>query len=245
MPVHPHKRRRLSKNEVDVGGDDSETASEGDGGMDASDEMAPHSDKNSASASSSAAADESADDIDVVAHMKNKSKQTSKRKLRATGPSTFGATLQSLLTTDTPTTLPLSLKPSVARKANDQKLERRAKKILQEEKKEHEDKCRITDAIGGWGGESERALKKIAQRGVVKLFNTIQQTQAQAETKMERDKANKGSGKPTLPAPTVDVDSRKVKKKRKDNIIGRGKDVPVEKEDFFSMIRSGGTVSKA
>ena len=94
-----------------------------------------------------------------------KSRQTSKRKLRATGSSNFGATLQSLLDTNAPSTLPLSLKPSIARKRNDEKLELRAKKVLQIEKKEKEDKARVKDVIGGWGGESERALRKVAQRG--------------------------------------------------------------------------------
>jgi hypothetical protein len=94
-----------------------------------------------------------------------KSRQTMKRKIRASKSSTFGATLQSLLQTDAPSTLPLSLKPSVGRKRNDEKLELRAKKVLQVEKKDKEDKGRIVDVIGGWGGESERALRKVAQRG--------------------------------------------------------------------------------
>jgi hypothetical protein len=96
---------------------------------------------------------------------KAKSKNTSKRKIRATAPSNFGATLQSLLNTEAPSTLPLSLKPSIARKHNDEKLEKRARKVVQVEKKELEDKGRIRDVIGGWGGESERALRKVAQRG--------------------------------------------------------------------------------
>ena len=32
-------------------------------------------------------------------------------------------------------------------------------------RKEKEEKGRIKDVIGGWGGESERALRKVAQRG--------------------------------------------------------------------------------
>lgn len=94
-----------------------------------------------------------------------KSHRTSKRKIRATGSSKFGATLEHLLSTDAPSSLPLSLKPSIARKRNDEKLELRAKKVLLIEKKEKEDKARIKDVIGGWGGESERALRKVAQRG--------------------------------------------------------------------------------
>ena len=45
------------------------------------------------------------------------------------------------------------------------KLEAKGKQVLQIEKKEKEDRGRITDVIGGWGGESERALRKVAQRG--------------------------------------------------------------------------------
>lgn len=94
-----------------------------------------------------------------------KSKKTLKRKRRATEPSRFGATLQFLLDTEAPSAQPLSLKPSVARQRNDEKLELKARKALQIEKKEKEDKGRVTDVIGGWGGESERALRKVAQRG--------------------------------------------------------------------------------
>jgi hypothetical protein len=94
-----------------------------------------------------------------------KSSKTLKRKRRATEPSQFGATLQSLLDTQAPSALPLSLRPNVARKKNDEKLEKRAHKVLQIEKKEKEDKGRIKDVIGGWGGESERMLRKVAQRG--------------------------------------------------------------------------------
>ncbi|KAJ7900258.1 hypothetical protein B0H14DRAFT_2672978 [Mycena olivaceomarginata] len=158
-----------------------------------------------------------------------KSKQTKKRKIRAAAPSAFGATLQSLLNTDAPSTLPLSLKPSVTRKRNDEKLEMRAKKVLQVERKEKEDKGRITDVIGGWGGEGERALRK--------------QSQASASAAAEDTKAARGSGKPTLPAPVI-ADAKTKKGKKKDNVLGRAKEAAVEKDEFFDMIRSGGIVSK-
>jgi len=160
-----------------------------------------------------------------------KSKKTLKRKHRGTDASNFGATLQSLLKTDTPSGLPLSLKPSVARKRNDDKLELRAKKALKGEKKSKEEVGRITDVIGGWGGESERALRKVAQRGVVKLFNAIQQSQASAAVAEKELKSTRGSGKPTLPAPSFD-------KKSKTN------NLPLDKDNFMEMIRTGGVVSK-
>jgi hypothetical protein len=183
----------------------------------------------------------SLDTDDEIAQV-TKSKKTLKRKRRATEPSRFGATLQFLLDTDAPSTQPLSLKPSVARQRNDEKLELRAKKVLQIEKKEKEDKGRVTDVIGGWGGESERALRKVAQRGgtefskislpqlkltyitVVKLFNAIQQSQSAASLAVEETKTSRGSGKPSLPAPSDKSVKGKGKGKNKDNVIGRGKE---------------------
>ncbi|KAF9496116.1 hypothetical protein BDN71DRAFT_1352279, partial [Pleurotus eryngii] len=178
---------------------------------------------------------DSYDTEDEIATVK-KSLKTGKRKRRATEPNKFGDTLQSLLDTDVPSALPLSLKPSISRKHNDEKLELKAKKVLQTERKEQEDKGRIVDVIGGWGGENERALRKVAQRGVVKLFNLIQQSQASATAAIEKSKAQRGSGKPTLPAPAADT-------KRKSRGTDAGRRVAV-KDDFFDMIRSGGLVSK-
>ncbi|ETW87396.1 hypothetical protein HETIRDRAFT_242034, partial [Heterobasidion irregulare TC 32-1] len=175
-----------------------------------------------------------------------KSKKTQKRKYRATDTTNFGATLQSLLSTDAPSALPLSLKPSVSRRQNDAKLELKARRVLKSEKKDKEDKGRVTDVIGGWGGETERALRKVAQRGVVKLFNAIQQSQASAAVAAEETKAARGSGKPTLPAPLLDPKSKtKNKGKNKDNPLGRGKETALDKDDFLDMIRSGGIVSKS
>jgi hypothetical protein len=137
---------------------------------DESDEVIPEdqsSDGSSRSASEGfATAGDSPDTGDEIADAKRlKSKKTLKRKRRATEPGHFGATLQSLLSTDAPSALPLSLKPSLARNKNDEKLQLRARKKLQLERKEKEDKGRIRDVIGGWGGEGERALRKVAQRG--------------------------------------------------------------------------------
>ncbi|KAL1709010.1 Rrp15p-domain-containing protein [Schizophyllum commune] len=236
MPSSPQpaqKRRKLTEDtEVAL------SASEGEEGYEAL--------SNSGGSDADSGTDEpdTADEIEDI--KRQKSRQTSKRKIRATGPAAFGATLQSLLDTETPSTLPLSLKPSVARKKNDEKLEQRAKKALLFERKEKEDKNHISDVIGGWGAEGERALRKVAQRGVVKLFNAIQQAQAQSEAVTEQKKAQRGTGKQTLAAPAEPIPAKgKTKAKNKDNIIGRGKDAAVEKDKFFDLIRSGGTVSKA
>jgi len=116
--------------------------------------------------SSSVKGRQSPDTEDEIAEARlTKSKKTLKRKHRATDPSNFGASLQSLLKTNAPSGLPLSLKPSAARRRNDEKLELKAKKLLKGERKSKEEVGRIRDVIGGWGGESERTLRKVAQRG--------------------------------------------------------------------------------
>jgi len=104
-------------------------------------------------------------DDEIADGQRTKSKKTLKRKRRATEPAHFGTTLQSLLNTDVPSGLPLSLQLSVAHQKNEAKLEFEAKKVIQIERKEKEDRGRIRDVIGGWGGESERSLRKVAQRG--------------------------------------------------------------------------------
>jgi len=116
--------------------------------------------------SSSVNGRQSPDTEDEIAEARlAKSKKTLKRKHRATDPSNFGATLQSLLKTNAPSGVPLSLKPSVARRQHDEKLELKAKKLLKGERKSKEEVGRIRDVIGGWGVESERSLRKVAQRG--------------------------------------------------------------------------------
>lgn len=155
----PTKRQKLEKDsDTDSDNDDevvNRTSDAGEGGLEEG-----YSDNQASSA------DDSPDTEDEIAAARtSKSKKTLKRKRRATDPSSFGATLNALLNTNTPSSLPLSLKPSAARKRNEEKQELRAKKALRIEKKEREDKGRIIDVIGGWGGESERALRKVAQRG--------------------------------------------------------------------------------
>lgn len=132
----------------------------GEGQLSSSEEFAEGSSRDGSDVEASA---DTGDEIENAKH--KKSSKTLKRKHRATDATRFGATLQYLLKTDTPSNLPLSLKPSIARKRNDEKLETKGRKVLLVEKKEKEEKGRIKDVIGGWGGESERALRKVAQRG--------------------------------------------------------------------------------
>jgi len=153
----PTKRQKLEENSDD---DDNEVVNRSsDTGESSLEEEYPDGDQMSSGGDSPDTEDE------IAAAKAGKSKKTLKRKRRATDPSSFGATLNALLSTDAPSSLPLSLKPSAARKRNEGKQELKAKKAQRIEKKEREDKGHISDVIGGWGGESERALRKVAQRG--------------------------------------------------------------------------------
>ena len=106
-------------------------------------------------------------ETEIAQKQAGKSRKTLKRKRRATSPSRFGAALESLLSTSAPAGVaaPLSLKPGVGRRQKEEKLERGARKVLEGEKKEREEKGRVKEVIGGWGVEGERALRKVAQRG--------------------------------------------------------------------------------
>ncbi|EMD41977.1 hypothetical protein CERSUDRAFT_147423 [Gelatoporia subvermispora B] len=189
--------------------------------------------------------DSAPDTEDEIADAKHvKSKKTLKRKHRATDATRFGAALQSLLDTETPSAVPLALKPSIGKKRTDEKLEKKGKKVLQIQKKEKEEKGRIRDVIGGWGGEGERALRKVAQRGVVKLFNVIQQSQATASVEAEQVKSLRGSGKPTLPAPAIGKPKGK-KGRHNETNVGKPSGASLGQSDFLDMIKSGGLVSKA
>ncbi|KAG8828050.1 hypothetical protein FRC19_009906 [Serendipita sp. 401] len=175
----------------------------------------------------------------TIAKMNKKSKKTAKRKIRATSPSQFGDKLEALLNTNAPVGVPLALKKSINRRRKDEKETLKARKVAGAERKEHEEVGRITDIIGGWGGENERALRKIAQRGVVQLFNVVQKAQSAKAAEEASKLALRGSGKPTLDKP--DMDSKNKKKKRQ--VVAVQKDM-VDKDVFMNAIRSGGVVSK-
>lgn len=186
-------------------------------------------------------------------------KTATKPKLSAatasnTSPETVSKTTEPASTQSAPDTALLSLKKtSTARKRRaEEKSEAKAAKAQLGERKEREDRNRVTDVIGGWGGESERALRKVAQRGglckllsvfdvadsdlffpyhirlvVVKLFNVIQQAQQSTNQATSEASAVRGTGKASLPAPSADGfrdEKKKVKAKGgKDNAIGRAK----------------------
>lgn len=56
----------------------------------------------------------------------------------------------------------------------------------------------------------------------MRLFNVIQQSQSAATEATQEAKKSRGTGKPGLVAPTFD--KGEVKRKQKDNTLGRGKE---------------------
>ncbi|CAE6525247.1 unnamed protein product [Rhizoctonia solani] len=189
-------------------------------------------------------------DTEIYRAQNAKSKKTLKRKHRATSPTAFGGTLEALLATSVPNNAqpgaPLALKPGIARKKNDEKLELKAKRVLETERKEKEEKGRVQDVIGGWDNQNERSLRKVAQRGVVHLFNAIQQAQSASAATLEENKKLRGSGKPTLPAPSPhEIGGNKPGKKTKNKLLEKDASTGIDKNSFLDAIRSGGVVRQS
>ncbi|KAG9123780.1 hypothetical protein FRC07_013993, partial [Ceratobasidium sp. 392] len=176
-PTAKRPRKEDSKSQPHEDSTDSSSSSE-DALVDNGEaELSEEGDESVASSSSST---DTETEINRAQHAK--SRKTSKRKRRATSPTPFGQTLESLLATSVPggtqAGMPLALKPSLSRRKNEEKLETKAKRVLEVERKEREEKRRVRDVIEGWNNEDERSLRKVAQRGVVHLFNAIQQAQS-------------------------------------------------------------------
>lgn len=80
----------------------------------------------------------------------------------------------------------------------DEKLERKAKAKLRADRREDLERGRIKDVLGlnsgkaGEIAEEEKRLRKIAQRGVVKLFNAVRAAQVKAE-QAAREERKKGT----------------------------------------------------
>lgn len=122
-------------------------------------------------------------------------------------PSAFSTSISKILSTKLPTSARAD--PVLSRSKNaqqtttefaDEKLDRQARAKLRAEKKEELDRGRIRDVMGierGQSGpvaEEEKRLRKIAQRGVVKLFNAVRAAQVRGEeaAKQERKKGTIG-----------------------------------------------------
>ncbi|KAL2010499.1 hypothetical protein VTN00DRAFT_6306 [Thermoascus crustaceus] len=137
----------------------------------------------------------------------SKTPSTQRKVPKRNDPSAFSTSISKILSTKLPTSARadpvLSRSKAAAQTTSDlanEKLEQRARAKLRAEKKEDLDRGRITDVLGvergqaGETAEEEKRLRKIAQRGVVKLFNAVRAAQVRGEeaAKAERKKGTIG-----------------------------------------------------
>ncbi|PYH98400.1 Rrp15p-domain-containing protein [Aspergillus ellipticus CBS 707.79] len=155
------------------------------------------------------ASDLSDDDDDEGADS-DKAKPTDRKHVsKRNDPSAFSTSIAKILSTKLPTSVRddpvLSRSKEAAQKSTDvadEKLDRQARAKMRAEKREELDRGRIRDVMGlrrgqaGAVAEEEKRLRKIAQRGVVKLFNAVRAAQVRGEeaAKQERKKGTVGIG---------------------------------------------------
>ncbi|EED18025.1 DUF1665 domain protein [Talaromyces stipitatus ATCC 10500] len=127
-------------------------------------------------------------------------------------PTAFSTSISKILSTKLPTSARadpvLSRSKSAAQVSSElanERLEQRARSKLRAEKKEEQERGRVRDVLGtergeaGETAEEEKRLRKIAQRGVVKLFNAVRAAQVRGE---EAARAEQKKG-------TVGIEERK------------------------------------
>lgn len=120
-------------------------------------------------------------------------------------PTAFSTSISKILSTKLPSSAradPVLSRSSYAAKlsteAADEKLDKAARAKMRAEKKEELDRGRIRDVMGvkrgvaGQVAEEEKRVRKMAQRGVVKLFNAVRAAQVRGE-EAARDERKKGT----------------------------------------------------
>ncbi|GAB1202258.1 hypothetical protein APSETT445_000869 [Aspergillus pseudonomiae] len=192
-----------SKNKKDEESSDKDDSDESAGSDDKKDE------KHDASGSdASSGAEDEDDDYDSDASMPTST--TDHRAVpKRNDPSAFSTSISKILATKLPSSVradPVLSRSKIATQAStdfaDEKLDKQARAKLRAEKQEELDRGRIRDVLGiqrgeaGAVAEEEKRLRKIAQRGVVKLFNAVRAAQVRGEeaAKGERKKGTIGIG---------------------------------------------------
>lgn len=124
-------------------------------------------------------------------------------------PTAFSTSISKILSTKLPSSAradPVLSRSKIAHQtsseAANEKLDKQARAKMRAEKKEELDRGRVRDVMGiqrgvtGAVAEDEKRLRKMAQRGVVKLFNAVRAAQVRGEeaAKDERKKGTIGIG---------------------------------------------------
>ncbi|KAM9938935.1 hypothetical protein OXX80_001580 [Metschnikowia pulcherrima] len=186
-----------------------EISSESDSDLDENDDVAGGQEDPSGSSSSEEeenededdeSAEESAEDSDDESFpLKKKKKNTDDG--RGTFANAFNAILGSKLKAHDRNDPILVRNKSTLKKLESDKLDAKAKRVMLSEKREMQDKLRVTNLLPAAHDtenaremiEKEKRLKKVAQKGVVKLFNAVLATQVR--TNQDLDQENVGSSK--------------------------------------------------
>lgn len=163
---------------------------------------------------------------------------SAKAKKKRNDPSAFATSISKILDTKLTTAKradPVLSRSANAQKANqslsDQKLDHQVRNQLRTEKRALLEKGRVRDVLGletldvetGKVQEEEKRLKKVAQRGVVRLFNAVRAAQVRAE---KGEELVRGEG-------VVGVEQRRER-------VGE-----MSKEGFLDLISRGGAEKAA
>ncbi|PGH32273.1 hypothetical protein GX50_04940 [[Emmonsia] crescens] len=159
-------------------------------------------------ASSAASGSGSGSDLDSDDSMSgtDQSRSTRRKKLsKRNDPTAFSTSISKILSTKLPTAARadplLSRSRSTAEttfELANEKLESRARAKLRAQKREELERGRIRDVLGvergeaGDTAEQEKRLRKIAQRGVVKLFNAVRAAQVRGEELAREERRKRG-----------------------------------------------------
>ncbi|KAK2867966.1 hypothetical protein FQN49_003300 [Arthroderma sp. PD_2] len=151
--------------------------------------------------------DENSDASSVTSsHAGSSTAGTTSRKhvSKRNDPTAFSTSISKILSTKLPTSAradPLLSRSKVAAQTSadiaNERLENRARAKLRAEKREELDRGRVKDVLGvdrGEAGETaelEKKLRKVAQRGVVKLFNAVRAAQVRGEEVAREEKKNR------------------------------------------------------
>ncbi|KAE8134856.1 Rrp15p-domain-containing protein [Aspergillus pseudotamarii] len=193
-------KNRKEKENSDDDGDDSDESADSDNKKDEKD--------NASGSDASSGAEDEDDDYDSDVSMPTST--TDHRAVpKRNDPSAFSTSISKILATKLPSSAradPVLSRSKTATQAStdfaDEKLDKQARAKLRAEKQEELDRGRIRDVLGiergeaGAVAEEEKRLRKIAQRGVVKLFNAVRAAQVRGEeaARGERKKGTIGIG---------------------------------------------------
>ncbi|KAB8234671.1 hypothetical protein ETB97_004102 [Aspergillus alliaceus] len=196
-PKKQMKSEISSNKRMDKESDDDESADDDD-----------KQDRDSSSSDASSGVEEDEDDYN--SDVSTPTSTTDHRAVpKRNDPSAFSTSISKILATKLPSSVradPVLSRSKIATQAStdfaDEKLDKQARAKLRADKQEELDRGRIRDVLGiergeaGAVAEEEKRLRKVAQRGVVKLFNAVRAAQVRGEeaAKGERKKGTIGIG---------------------------------------------------